>query len=87
MKALIDIVVKLFYAGVFLSGLALVVLGGITISNGPAGVAASSTLGGLFVMWLSYCIGRMWHHRKAAQGLTFRRSNESGRSDHRYTSA
>ena len=65
MKALIDIVVKLFYAGIFLAGLALVVLGAITISSGPSGIAASSTLGGLFVMWLSYCTGRMWKHRKA----------------------
>jgi len=65
MKAFIDIVIKLFYAGVFLAGLALVVLGAITISNGAFGVAASSTLGGLFVMWLSYCASRVWHHRKA----------------------
>ena len=65
MKALIDIVVKIFYAGVFLAGLALVVLGAITISSGASGIAASSTLGGLFVMWLSYCTSRMWSHRKA----------------------
>jgi len=65
MKALIDFVVKLFYACIFLAGFALVVLGGITIFNGPVGVAASSVLGGLFVMWLSYCAGRMWQHCKA----------------------
>jgi len=65
MKAFIDIIVKLFYAGIFLTGLALVVLGGFTILNGPSGVAASSALGGLFIMWLSYCASRMWHHRKS----------------------
>ena len=68
MKALIDFVVKLFSAGIFLAGLALVVLGGITIFNGQFGVAASSALGGLFVMWLSYCTGRMWQHSKADTG-------------------
>ena len=65
MKALIDLFVKAFYSGVFLTGLALVGLGGITISNGSSGVAASCALGGLFVMWLSYCASRIWQHCKA----------------------
>jgi membrane protein DedA with SNARE-associated domain len=65
MKALIDFVVKLFYTGIFLAGFALLVLGGITILNGPVGAAASCALGGLFVMWLSYCTGKMWQHCKA----------------------
>jgi len=65
MKALIDFFVKLFSAGILLAGLALLGLGGITFSNGSSSVAASCALGGLFVMWLSYCIGRMWRHSKA----------------------
>ena len=65
MKALIDLFVKLFYAGIFLIGLTLTGVGGITISNGSASLAASYALGGLFVMWLSYCISKIWQHRKA----------------------
>ena len=65
MKALIDLFVKLFYAGIFLVGLALLGLGVITVSNGSPSVAASSALGGLFVMWLSYCTSKIWQHRKA----------------------
>jgi hypothetical protein len=65
MKALIDFFVKLFSAGIFLAGLTLAGLGGISIANGSASLAASCALGGLFVMWLSYCTSKIWQHRKA----------------------